>query len=338
MYRNEEPEINLEQVLRRARSFLGRFRGGGGGVGAYLVVGFFAVALAIWMGTGFYTVQPGEMAALRRFGKFVGTQEPGLHWFWPAPIGTRDVVAVDAVRKIEVGVRGNTPVFSESLMITGDENIVDVQLLVQFNIKRDELDKFLFRVVDPAGQTIKDATESALREVVGRRTIDDVLTVEKGQIQDEIKALLQQLLDNYETGIRVREVKLLNVRPPAQVQDAFDDVVRAKEDKARIINLAEAYREDVIPKARGEAARMLEEARAFKAQRIAQATGQAQRFLTILEEYKKAPDVTRQRLYLEAMEEVLPGITKFIVDPAAGGGLLQFLPLQKASPSSPSGP
>lgn len=326
MYRQDEPEVNLEQILERVRGFVSRLRGGGGGNGlAYIVIGFFVVAFAIWLGSGFYTVQPGEQAALRRLGKFESIKEAGLHWFWPTPIGTRDIVQVDEIRSLEIGVRGTTPVPIEANMITGDQNIVDVQLLVQFKIK--DVESFLFRTVDPAGITIKDAAETSLRQVVGSRDIDDVLTIEKEAVQFETKDLLQRLLDLYQTGIEVTEVKLQNVRPPAQVQDAFDDVVRAREDKERIINLADAYREGQIPVARGDAARVLEAAEAFRATRIADATGQADRFLSVLEEYRKAPEITRQRLYLEAMEEILPGVTKFIVDSNNGGNLLQFLPL-----------
>ena len=340
MYRQEEPEINLEQLLERVRSFGRRFRiGGGGGAIAYFVFGIFLVALIIWLATGIYTVQPGEQAALRRLGRFSSIEEPGLHWFWPAPIGTRNVVQVAEIRRLELGFRGSTPVLSESLMITGDENIVDAQLLVQYNIKN--LEDFLFKAVDPAGITIKDVAETALRQVVGARAIDDVLTVEKEAVQAETRQLLQQLLDSYQTGINVTEVKLQNVFAPEQVKDAFDDVVRAKEDKARIINLADAYKEDIIPRARGEAARQIEGSEAFRQERIALATGQAQRFLAILQEYRQAPDVTRQRLYLEAMEEILPNISKLILEnenavvvlpsDASGGPVL---PLPAPAPES----
>ena len=341
MYRQDEPELNLNQILERLRSFGRRLRIGGGGGGiAYVVLGILLVGLAIWLGTGVYTVQPGEEAALRRLGKFDSLQGPGLHWFWPSPVGSRDVVRVDEVRRLELGIRGGTPVLSESLMITGDAdeegqsgeapNIVDVQMLVQYDIK--DIQKFLYKVVDPAGSTIKDVAENSLRQVVGSRPIDDVLTDKKEDVQAETKLLLQQLLDDYETGINVREVKLLNVFAPSQVKDAFDDVVRAKEDKARIINLADAYKEDILPRARGDAARVLQAAEGFRQERVAIATGQSDRFLSILEEFKKAPEVTRQRLYLEAMEDVLPGITKFIVDTDAGGNLLQFLPLGNGAP------
>ena len=248
----------------------------------YVFLGFLVVATVVWASTGFYTVQPGEQGVLRLFGARSGVPtDPGLNWFPPRPIGSRTIVRVDEVRRLELGFRGDTSVPIESLMITGDENIVDVQLLVQFDIKDPE--DFLFNVVDPDGVTMRDVAETVLREVVGSRDI--------------------------------REVKLQNVNPPGQVQDAFDEVVRAKEEKERVINLADAYEEEIIPRARGEAARLIEAAEAFKALRVNLAIGQAEKFIAILNEYRKAPEVTRQRLYLEAMEEVLPGVTKFIVDP-----------------------
>lgn len=299
------------------------------------MIGLFAVGIAVWLGSGFFTVQPGEEAALRRLGKFDSIAQPGLHWWWPAPIGARDVVFVDSVRQLEVGVAGGNPVLSESLMITGDAdesglageapNIVDVQLLVQYDIK--DVEAYLYRVSDPDGQTIKDVTETALRQVIGSRPIDDVLTDKKEDIQAETKLLLQSLLDYYGTGINVREVKLLNVFAPEQVKDAFDDVVRAKEDKARMINLADAYKESILPQARGEAARVTEAAEAYKQERIAIAEGQAERFKAILFEYEKAPEVTRQRLFLEAMEEILPGVKMYIMSGETGSSVLPLLPL-----------
>lgn len=332
----EQPEINFDQVAERLRSMFGN-RGGGGmvrgrGLGLF-IFGIFTLAFIIWAGSGFYTVQPGERAALRKFGayqqgdssSFIGGTLPGLHWFFPAPIGTRATVQVDEIRRLELGIRGNTPIPVESLMISGDTNIVDVQLLVQYNVK--DVENFLFRVVDPGGAVIKGAAESALRLVVGQRIIDDVLTTEKEAVQADTRSELQRLLDLYETGINITEVKLQNVRPPSQVQDAFDDVVRAREDKDRIINLAQAYEADILPRAEGEAQRVLELAEAFKQEKVADATGQSERFLAVLTEYRKSKDVTRQRLYLEAMEEVLPGITKYIIADESGGNLLQFLPL-----------
>ncbi len=324
MYRQEEPDVNIDQALKGVKDFLNRFRLGGGGVLVFLVFGLLLVALAVWLGSGFYTVQPGEQAAVRLFGQFTDTRDEGLHWWWPSPVGGRDIVFVDEVKRLELGVRGDTPNLEESLMITGDPdesgnpgeapNIVDVQLTVQYNIK--DLERFLYKAVDPAGVTIKDAAETSLRQVIGSRPIDDVLTDKKEEVQEETRLLLQRLLDDYETGIHVTEVKLANVFAPEQVKGAFDDVVRAKEDKARIINLADAYKEDILPRARGDAARLLQDAEAFRQQRIALSTGESEYFLAILNEFRKAPDVTRQRLYLEAMEDILPGIQKIIGDPA----------------------
>ena len=347
MYKQDDQEVNLEQIVERIRGFFRRFGFGGGGRLVYGLLALIVIGVLAWLATGFYTVEPAEVAALRRFGIFEDTAGPGLHWWWPNPVGNRSIVDVRQRRRLEIGVRGSTPFLEESLMITGDENIVDVQLLVQFDIK--DVEKFLFRAVDPAGQTIKDASESALRQVVGSRGIDDVLTTEKEAVQAETEELLQQLLDTYEAGVNVAEVKLLNVNPPSEVQDAFDDVVRAREDKERIINLADAYEEDILPRARGDAQRLVQEAEGFRAQRVNEATGQAERFKAILAEYRKAPDITLQRLYLEAMEDILPEVSKFIVEEDVGGGLLQLLNLnggqapapfnpQAAPPSGPASP
>jgi membrane protease subunit HflK len=308
---------------------------------ATFLFGAILVALLIWLGTGFYTVDPDEQALVRQFGRVTGVSQQGLHWRPPTPIARHDTVKVTQVRRMEVGFRSEPVVRTdpvEALMITGDENIVDVQLLVQFEIK--DIEKFLFRAVDPARKTIKDATESALRQVVGARGIDDVLTTEKEAVQAETKDLLQELLDTYEAGIRVAEVKLNNVNPPAEVQDAFDDVVRAREDKERIINLAAAYEEDILPRARGDAERLKQEAEAFRAQRVNEATGQAERFISILEAYRKAPDITAQRLYLERMETTLAEVEIFIVDGEVGGNLLQLLNLNEVSqtPFAPQAP
>jgi len=239
------------------------------------------------------------------------------------------------------GQVGDVP--QEALMITGDLNIVDVQMVVQYRIS--DLESFLFRVDDPGeasrdilpgvpeGRTLKDAAESALRQVVGQRSIDDVLTVEKEAAQADTLLLLQEILDSYfplnKPGIEIQEVRLLNVRPPDAVRDAFDDVVRARVDKESRINEALAYQQDQVPRARGDAQRILQGAEAFKQERILRATGEAERFNSVLDEYLLSKEVTRQRLYLEAMEDVLPSITKFIIAPDSGGNLLQFLPLDE---------
>ena len=323
MYRQEEPEVNFEKVFARFKGIFGFLGGSGKGFGPILILVIIVIGGGFWVASGLFSVQPGEQAALKMFGKYSQTKDPGLQWWWPGPIGARDVVRVDEIRRLELGVRGDAPVLSESLMITGDPdesgdpgeapNIVDAQLLVQYDIKN--LKDYLYKVVSPDAATLKDATETSLRQVVGSRPIDDILTDKKEEVQIETQNKLQDILDNYQSGIRIREVKLLNVFAPEQVKDAFDDVVRAMEDKAKIINLADAYKESVLPQSRGQAAKMLQEAEGFRQQKIAVAVGEAERFLAIQMEYEKSKDITRKRLYLEAMEEILPGISKILGDP-----------------------
>ncbi len=296
----------------------------------------------MWHASGVFTVSPNQQAALRMFGKFDSIATEGLHWYWPAPIGTRNVVVVTETRRLELGFRSGAEGITalqivpvESQMITGDDNIVDVQAVVQYVIV--DLAYFLFNVDDPGepirgvlpgepdGRTLRDVTESALRQVVGSRKIDDVLTTEKEQVQTEVLFLMKGMLNQYETGIDVREVLLQNVNPPTEVQDAFDDVVRAREDRDRLINLAQAYEAEQIPKANGSAARIIEAAQGFKDGRIAKATGEALGFRAILAGYQVSPAVTRERLYLEAIEDILPGTRKFIL--SDGAGVLPLLPI-----------
>jgi len=344
MYRppqQEETQLSFDEIIERLRASLPKLPGIGGG-GLIGIIFLVVIVLAIvWAATGFYTVGPDEQAVLRFFGKKSGTASGGLHWYYPAPIGKRDVVAVTTTRRLELGFRSGADGFTvaqsmtnESLMITADVNIVDVQAVIQYKISN--LTDFLFNVDDPGdvdrgipagqpdGRTLRDIAESALRQVVGSRNIDDVLTTEKEQVQTEVLLIMRQLAKEYESGIDVLQVLLQNVNPPLEVQSAFEDVVRAREDKERLINLAEAYQASEIPKATGEAAKVTEAARGFKTGRIARAQGEADGFEAILEGYLLSPDVTRQRLYLEAMEEVLPGVTKFIL---SDSGVLPFLPL-----------
>ena len=361
-----EPEIDLEQILNRMRTALGGFGGrfGGGSVITYLTFGLLAVAFIIWMATGIYTVGPGEKAALRTFGKCCGITEEnaGLQWHWPAPIGTRNVESIRQVKSMELGYSSAGDASSQVLqqeaqMIAGDLNIVNVPLVVQYRIRDPE--SFLFKVDDPGeqkppgtrdiapgrpeGRTLKDATEAALRLVVGQRPIDDVLTDKREEVQAATQELLQQILDSYDAGIQILEVRLQEVSPPGEVVDAFQDVNRARQDRETSINQAEAFERDIIPRARGEAERVVQAAEAFKQERIARAEGEAGRFLAILREYEKAKDVTRQRLYLEAMEEILPGISKFVVSPEAEGAIIlnaggQVVPIPSVSPTTTTQP
>ena len=309
MFDKKEPEFNfsgLNNILNNIRKYIplpkNKF---------FFFIIIILVFIGLWGSSGIFTVQPGEQAALRLFGKFNSISGPGLHWFFPSPIGQKDIVATATIRRLELGFRGDKIVPDEALMITGDENIVDAQLLVQFDIK--DLKHFLFMAIDPSGKTMMDVAETSLRQVVGSKPIDDVLTTEKEAVQSETKILMQSLLDNYNSGIRVREVKLQNVQPPSQVQDAFDDVVRAREDKAKIINLADAYREEILPKARGYAAKVIQDAKAYEAVRIAESKGEADKFNSILEEYNLQKETTESRLYLEAIERVLPKLKQIII-------------------------
>ena len=287
--------------------------------------------------SGIYIVRPDEQGVVRRFGRSVRVTEPGPHYHLPLPIEKVDKVKVKKVRRIEIGFRTvskGTPARyrfmpEESLMLTGDEQIVDAQIIVQYQVRDPQ--KFLFNVKDlerPQG-ALMDAAEVALRQVVGQRPIDDVLITEKLQVEIDIRELLQRIIDNYESGLKVIEVKLQTVRPPKEVAAAFSDVVSAKEDKDRLVKEAEGYKEDVLPKARGQAEAIVRDAEAYKAERVKHAQGNADRFLTILKEYENAKEVTRKRLYLETMERILPCIRKFVIDPEAAGNLLQFLPLEK---------
>ncbi len=287
------------------------------------------IALIFWLFTGVYTVGPDEVGVVQRFGKYDRTVQSGLNYHMPFPIETVKTPKVTEVKRIEVGFRtvGKNQyrtVERESLMLTGDENIVDAELIVQYKIK--EPINYLFNFIGPE-LTLREAAEASLRTVVGRHNIDEALTSGKLMIQEETKELLQSILDKYETGAHVVAVQLQDVSPPKQVIDAFKDVASAKEDKNRMINEAEGYRNDIIPKARGEAQAMIREAEGFREARIARAEGDVAKFKAILKEYSKAKDVTRERLYLEAMEEILPGIEKYIVPNGEDGNLLNLLNL-----------
>ena len=297
-----------------------------------LTLGIFpilGIALIFWLFTGVYTVGPDEVGVVQRFGKYDRIVQSGLNYHMPFPIETVKTPKVTEVKRIEVGFRtvGKNQyrtVERESLMLTGDENIVDAELIVQYKIK--EPINYLFNFIGPE-LTLREASEASLRTVVGRHNIDEALTSGKLMIQEETKELLQSILDKYGTGVHVVAVQLQDVSPPKQVIDAFKDVASAKEDKNRMINEAEGYRNDVIPKARGEAQAMIREAEGFRESRIKRAEGDVAKFKAILKEYSKSKDVTRERLYLEAMEEILPGLEKFIVPNGEDGNLLNLLNL-----------
>lgn len=277
-----------------------------------LVVGAWFVLSA------FYVVGPDEEGVVRRFGKWVRTEPSGLHFKFPYPIEKVDLPKVTQVQEISVG-----RILKEAKMLTGDENILLVEVRVQYKIK--DAAQYLFNVRN-VEETIKDATESALRQTIGSHPIDDPLTEKKAEIMDEIQLSLQQMLDHYECGIDVRQVQLQDVNPPQEVDFAFKDVQSAKEEKEQLINEALGYQNDIIPKARGGAEKLIREAEAYREERIKRAEGDASKFRSVLAEYRKAKNVTEKRLYLETMEQILPGIEKVILDEKAGN-LLNILPL-----------
>ena len=288
-----------------------------------------AIAVVIWLLLGLYSVGPDEVGVVQRFGKYTRVVGSGLNYHLPYPIETVKTPKVTEVKRIEIGFRtvGKNQyrtIAQESLMLTGDENIVDAELIVQYKIKNPT--DYLFNFIGPE-LTLREASEASLRTVIGRHNIDEALTSGKFMIQEETKELLQMTLDKYETGVIVVAVQLQDVSPPKQVIDAFKDVASAKEDKNRMINEAEGYRNDIIPKARGEAQSMIRKAEGFRESRIKRAEGDVAKFKAIVKEYVKAKDVTKERLYLEAMEEILPGIDKYIIPNGKDGNLLNLLNL-----------
>jgi membrane protease subunit HflK len=354
MYGERRPEFDPDQVVQNLRQSWDGIRSRLPGGGSRLfILGLIVVAIALWLGTGFYTVQPSEQAALRLFGAFRGTEDEGLHWYPPAPIGRVDVVSVQETRGMELGFRtGPAGVITdeevESKMITGDLNIVTIDLVVQYRIR--DLGAFLFNVADPGdaarpevleghpdGRTLKDAAEAALRQVVGQRSIDDPLRVGREAVQADTQALLQQIVDDYNAGIEILSVQLQGVQPPDQVRDAFDDVNRARVDRESRINESLAYEQDRLPRARGAAEQVTQAAQAFKDARIARAQGEADEFTAVYTEYAQSQEVTRTRLFLEAIEDILPGVTLFILDDSTGGAL-PLLPLTEGVLPSVAGP
>lgn len=281
------------------------------------------IIVVIWILSGIYTVAPNEVGVMKRFGKFVYTTTPGVHYHFPYPIESVLKVKVDEVKKMEIGymtVSMGPParyrdIPEESLMLTGDENIVSIQFILQYKIK--DAIKYLFNVRN-VRETVKDAAEAAMREVVGKINIDEVLTVKKFQVQQDVKNLTQRILDSYKTGVLIQVVQLQDVHPPKSVIEAFRDVASAKEDKVKIINESEGYRNDILPKAKGGASRIVNEALAYKEAKIKGAKGDTSRFIQILKEYRKAKDITKTRLYIETMEEVLPSVKKIIIEDKTG--------------------
>ena len=309
------------------------------------LIGFaLAAAVALWLASGFYIVDAGERGVVLRFGKYTETTQPGPHWHLPWPVERVQVVNVDRGRTVEIGYRNNVrnKIPQESLMLTDDENIIDLQFAVQYTVKNPE--DYLFNDRSP-NDAVKQVAESAMREIVGRSKMDYVLYEGRSDIAAQAKSLMQKILDRYGTGIAISQVTLQNAQPPEQVQAAFDDAVKAGQDKERQKNEAQAYANDVVPRAKGLAARLIEEAQGYRQSVIATAKGDASRFDQIAAEYRRAPEVTRTRMYLDTMQQVLSHTSKVIVEQNGSRNLL-YLPLDKlqqmatppAAPPAPAAP
>ncbi len=346
--KNDQGPPDLDEVVKKFQDQIGKIFGGkgssggdgegqgsssgGSGGGAVSIGVVLGGALFLWGLTGIYIVDEGKRGVELRFGEYSETTQPGPHWRIPYPIDTVEIVDVSQIRNVEIGYRSGVggeaakrSVLNEALMLTQDENIVDVSFAVQYRIKNAQ--DYLFNLRSP-DQTLREATESAVREIVGKSKMDFVLTEGRSDMVQRAEVLIQEILDRYGSGLQVTSVNMQDAQPPEQVQAAFSDAVKAREDEQRLKNEAEAYANDIIPKARGAGARMNEEATAYKSKVVAEAEGQTSRFLQVLAEYQKAPEVTRERLYLDAMETVLSTTSKVMLDVEGSGNLL-YLPLDR---------
>ena len=324
---------DIDEVIKKIQSLLNRFLGGGKGGAKPIIVGLLII-VTLWGLSGLYRVLPDEQGVVLRFGKFVNTTQPGLNYHFPYPIESVITPKVTKVNRMDIGFRserdsgfssgGVADVPEESLMLTGDENIVNIDFSVFWVIK--DAGNFLFKIQDPEG-TVKAAAETAMREVIARSNIQPILTEGRSVIETETQTIIQKILDEYTSGIQITQVQTQKADPPDQVIDAFRDVQAARADMERSKNEAEAYANDVIPRARGEAAKILQAAEAYKKEVVAKAEGEASRFLAIYNEYKNAKSVTQERMYLETMEKVLADIDKVIIEKNAGSGVVPYLPL-----------
>ena len=332
---------DIDEIVKKIQNTINRFFGGGKGGTKPLLFGLI-ILVDIWALSGLYRVLPDEQGVVLRFGKFVNTTQPGLNYHFPYPIESALTPKVTKVNRIDIGFRserdsgfgtggGVADVPEESLMLTGDENIVNIDFSVFWVIK--DAGKFLFKIQDPEG-TVKAAAETAMREVIARSNIQPILTEGRSIIEIDTQEIIQQILDEYNSGIQITQVQTQKADPPDQVIDAFRDVQAARADMERSKNEAEAYANDVIPRARGEAAKILQAAEAYKKQVVAKAEGEASRFLSIYNEYAKAKVVTQERMFLETMEKVLADINKIIIDKNSGSGVVPYLPLQELKTGS----
>jgi len=325
---------DIDEIIKNIQRTINRFLPGSGATGRKPIILILAILAIVWVASGLYRVLPDEQGVVLRFGKFVKTTQPGLNYHFPYPIETALTPKVTKVNRMDIGFRsgsdsgfssaGIADVPEESLMLTGDENIVNIDFSVFWVIK--DAGNFLFKIQDPPA-TVKAAAETAMREVIAKSKLQSILTEGRSKIEIETQEIAQSLLDEYESGIQITQVQTQKADPPDQVIDAFRDVQAARADMERSKNEAEAYANDVIPRARGEAAQILQQAEAYKKQVVAAAEGEASRFLAIYTEYAKAKVVTKERMYLETMEKVLADIDKVIIDKNAGSGVIPYLPL-----------
>ena len=329
---------NIDEIIKKIQDLIKKFIPSNGSSKKPIILGL-VIVIAIWAFSGLYRVLPDEQGVVLRFGKFVSTTQPGLNYHIPYPVETVLTPKVTKVNRIDVGFRsvsdtgrtsGVADVSEESLMLTGDENIVNIDFSVFWVIK--DAGKFLFKIQSPV-VTVKAAAETAMREVVARSKLQSILTEGRSSIEIETQEIIQSLLDEYESGIQITQVQTQKADPPDEVIDAFRDVQAARADMERSKNEAEAYQNDVIPRARGDAAKVLQEAEAYKKKVVAMSEGEASRFLAIYNEYKMAKQVTQERMYLETMEKVLADIDKVIIDRKAGG-VVPYLPLPELTKKS----
>lgn len=325
---------DFDKAIRQGRDALRRVMPGGGGGSAKSLILLLIIFAGIWAATGFYRVNPQQQGVVLRFGEWVRTTAPGLHYHLPYPIETVLKPEVTRDNRIEIGFRdigGNSStrrdIADESQMITGDENIVDIDFVVFWRIA--DAGQYLFNLAEPE-DTIKVAAEAVMREIIGRTPIQTALTEGRQDIQVQARSQLQELLNDYGTGVRVRDVQLLAVDPPADVIDAFNEVQRARQDRDRLKNEAEAFRNDIVPRARGAAAKLIAEAQAYGAEVVNRAKGDSSRFDQVYSAYATNPDVTRERIYIETVEEIFTNVEKIIIDEdASGSGVVPYLPLKE---------
>jgi membrane protease subunit HflK len=333
---------DIEDFIRKGQDrFKGFLPGGGfgGGKGFLLVL---ALIVVVWLLSGFYRVQPDEQGVVLRFGEWVNTTQPGLNWHLPYPIEDVETPSVERINAIDVGFRSlgaergrgqRRDIPEESLMVTGDQNIIDIEFTVQWKIA--DAGRFLFNIRNPE-DTVKIVAESAMREIIGGTDIQPALTEARQDIELKARNLLQKILTEYEAGIEITQIQLQDVKPPGPVIDAFDDVQRARQDRERLRNEADAYRNDVLPRARGEAQQMIQEAQGYRERLENEAQGEAQRFLQVYQAYKQNPEVTKRRMYLETMQKLLSGIDKVIMDRGVQGAV-PYLPLNELRRRSAGG-